>query len=167
MEDREVETLVSCFQTYLRARKLDGYSEKTLHSYKLHLERLILDLGGGTPIDAVQLEHLRSHLTSLTHLQTSSLANKVRALYQLSNIFVVVDREVIQEDNLPWSQGRNKHLTQVGKKGFGIDCARMDQALLSVKSSRCHCGDETDFAFPAFWRIIDCAGAFEGAGVRP
>ena len=162
MEDREVETLVSCFQTYLRARKLDGYSEKTLHSYKLHLERL---MGGGTPIDAVQLEHLRSHLTSLTHLQTSSLANKVRALYQLSNIFVVVDREVIQEDNLPWSQGRNKHLTQVGKKGFGIDCARMDQALLSVKPLRCHCGDEADFALSTSRRFIDCALTFQRAGV--
>ena len=80
MEDREVETLTSCVQTYLRARKLDGYSDKTLYSYKLHLKRLASDLGGGVPVKAIKLEHLRSHLTSLTHLQTSSLANKVRAL---------------------------------------------------------------------------------------
>ena len=73
-------TLTSSIHTYLRARRLDGYSEKTLYSYKLHLKRLILDLGGGTPIGGVRLEHLRTHLTSLTHLQTSSLANKVRAL---------------------------------------------------------------------------------------
>ena len=80
MEVREVETLTSCVRMYLRARKLDGYSDKTLYSYRLHLKRLIVDLGGGTLIDTVKLEHLRTHLMSLTHLQTSSLANKVRAL---------------------------------------------------------------------------------------
>lgn len=73
-------TLASCIHMYLKTRKLDGYSDKTLYSYKLHLKRLALDQGDRTPIGAIRLEHLRSHLASLTHLQTSSLANKVRAL---------------------------------------------------------------------------------------
>ena len=80
MENQEVPTLMSCVLAYLRARKLDGYSNKTLYSYKLHLRRFVGDVGEATPIDAIGLEHLRAHLTSLTHLQTSSLANKVRAL---------------------------------------------------------------------------------------
>ena len=80
MDEQEVSTLASCVQAYLKARKLDDYSDKTLYSYRLHLNRLIADLGDATPISAVKLEHLRTHLTSLTHLQTSSLASKVRAL---------------------------------------------------------------------------------------
>ncbi len=73
-------TLVSCIRTYLKAQKLDGYSNKTLYSYKLHLQGLVLDLDVDTAVQTIKLEHLRAHLTSLTHLQTSSLANKVRAL---------------------------------------------------------------------------------------
>ena len=46
MDRQEVPTLASCVQTYLRARRLDGYSDKTLYSHKLHLKRLALDLGG-------------------------------------------------------------------------------------------------------------------------
>ena len=80
MEGKEIVTLTSCVEVYLRARKLDGYSNKTLYSYRLHLKRLASDFGDGTPVDTINLEHLRTHLTSLTHLQTSSLANKVRAL---------------------------------------------------------------------------------------
>ena len=80
MDRQETLTLTSCIQAYLRARRLDGYSDKTLYSYKLHLQRLILDTGDTTLVAAIGLEHLRTHLTSLTHLQTSSLANKVRAL---------------------------------------------------------------------------------------
>ncbi len=80
MDKQEASTLASCVQTYLKARKLDGYSDKTLYSYRLHLNHLAADLGDATPISMVKLEHLRTHLTSLTHLQTSSLANKVRAL---------------------------------------------------------------------------------------
>ncbi len=72
--------MTNCVEEYLKARNLDGYSDKTLYSYRLHLNRLTADLGNATPIDIIKLEHLRSHLTSLTHLQTSSLANKVRAL---------------------------------------------------------------------------------------
>ena len=71
---------MSCVLACLKARKLDGYSNKTLYSYKLHLQRLISDVGAVTSTDAIKLEHLRAHLTDLTHLQTSSLANKVRAL---------------------------------------------------------------------------------------
>ena len=80
MHDQKVVTLASCVSAYLKARRLDGYSDKTLYSYKLHLRRLITDVGETIPIDTIRLEHLRTHLTSLTHLQTSSLANKVRAL---------------------------------------------------------------------------------------
>ena len=80
MDEREGLTLASCISTYFKARKLDGYSDKTLYSYRLHLKRLASDLGDGTSIITVRLVHLRAHLTSLTHLQTSSLANKVRAL---------------------------------------------------------------------------------------
>ena len=80
MDGQEKLTLASCVQAYLRARRLDGYSDKTLYSYKLHLKRLILDVGCDTVVEEIKLEHLRTHLTSLTHLQTSSLANKVRAL---------------------------------------------------------------------------------------
>ena len=80
MDEQEVLTLTNCVSVYLRARKLDGYSDKTLYSYRLHLKRLMLDVGGETTVAEIGLEHLRAHLTSLTHLQTSSLANKVRAL---------------------------------------------------------------------------------------
>ena len=80
MDRQETLTLASCIQAYLRARRLDGYSDKTLYSYKLHLKRLTTDLGDSAPIESIGLEHLRTHLTSLTHLQTSSLANEVRAL---------------------------------------------------------------------------------------
>ena len=88
-----------------------------------------------------------------------------RAFYQFSHVFVVVDGEVVHEDNLPRSQGRNKHLTQVGKESFGVDRARVDQALLSVESSRCHCGDKADLTFPASRCIIDCTLTFQRAGV--
>ena len=80
MDEQKILTLASCISAYLKARKLDGYSDKTLYSYKLYLKRLASGLGDGTPVDAIRLEHLRAHLTSLTHLQTSSLANKVRSL---------------------------------------------------------------------------------------
>lgn len=69
MEEQKVFTLASCVQAYLRARKLDGYSDKTLYSYQLHLKRLTLDLEDSTLINIIGLEHLRSHLTSLTHLR--------------------------------------------------------------------------------------------------
>ncbi len=80
MDHEEKQTVANCVQAYLRARKLDGYSDKTLYSYRLHLKRLMLDISDSTLVEAVGLEHLRTHLTGLTHLQTSSLANKVRAL---------------------------------------------------------------------------------------
>ena len=79
MEYEEIPTLTICVRTYLEARRLDGYSNQTLYSYKLHLQHLIVDIGEMTAVDEVKLEHLRTHLTGLTHLQTSSLANKVRA----------------------------------------------------------------------------------------
>ena len=94
--DEEKQTVTSCVQAYLRARKLDGYSDKTLYSYRLHLNRLAVDLGNATPIGMVKLEHLRTHLTSLTHLQTSSLANKVRAL---KAFFKLLYEEEILERN--------------------------------------------------------------------
>ena len=80
MDGQKATTLESCIHTYLKARRLDGYSNQTLYSYKLHLQRLTVDIGEMTTVDEVKLEHLRTHLTGLTHLQTSSLANKVRAL---------------------------------------------------------------------------------------
>ncbi len=78
--EQEATTLESCVRTYLKARRLDGYSDQTLYSYKLHLHRLMVDTGDTTAVDEIRLEHLRTHLTGLTHLQTSSLANKIRAL---------------------------------------------------------------------------------------
>ena len=80
MNRQEAPTLASCVFAYLKTHKLDGYSDKTLYSYKLHLKRLMSNMGDEAAIEEIKLEHLRSHLTSLTHLQTSSLANKVRAL---------------------------------------------------------------------------------------
>ena len=80
MGQQEVSTLANCVCEYLKARRLDGYSDQTLYSYKLHLHRLMVDTGDTTAVQEVKLEHLRAHLSSLTHLQTSSLANKVRAL---------------------------------------------------------------------------------------
>ena len=80
MDGQKATTLESCIHTYLKARRLDGYSDQTLYSYKLHLQRLIIDIGDTTAVDEVKLEHLRTHLTGLAHLQTSSLANKIRAL---------------------------------------------------------------------------------------
>ena len=49
MDEQKVFTLASCVQAYLRARRLDGYSDKTLYSYKLHLKRLTLDLDDKYP----------------------------------------------------------------------------------------------------------------------
>lgn len=80
MDEQKVFTLANCMTAYLKTRKLDGYSNKTLYSYKLHLQRLLSDVGGEAVVETIKLKHLRNHLTSLTHLQTSSLANKVRAL---------------------------------------------------------------------------------------
>ena len=80
MDCEEKQTVASCVQAYLRACRLDGYSDKTLYSYKLHLKCLMSDVGDEATIEEIKLEHLRTHLTGLTHLQTSSLANKVRAL---------------------------------------------------------------------------------------
>ena len=80
MDHEEKQTVTNCVQAYLRARKLDGYSDKTLYSYRLHLKRLMLDVNDSTLVEAIRLEHPRTHLTGLTHLQTSSLANKVCAL---------------------------------------------------------------------------------------
>ena len=80
MDHEEKQTVASCVQAYLRARKLDGYSDKTLYSYKLHLKCLMSDVRDEAAVEEIKLEHLRTHLTGLTHLQTSSLANKVRAL---------------------------------------------------------------------------------------
>lgn len=80
MAQQEASTLASCVHGYLKARRLDGYSNQTLYSYKLHLQRLMVDTGDTTAVEEVRLEHLRAHLSNLTHLQTSSLANKVRAL---------------------------------------------------------------------------------------
>ena len=73
MDEKKVLTLASSVDAYLKARKLDGYSDKTLYSYKLHLKRLALNLGDGTPIGVIKLEHLRSHLTSLTQVQSQTL----------------------------------------------------------------------------------------------
>ena len=46
MDEQEAFTLERCVSAFLEARKLDGYSDKTLYSYKLHLKRLTSDLNG-------------------------------------------------------------------------------------------------------------------------
>ena len=71
MEGKEIVTLTSCVEVYLRARRLDGYSDKTLYSYKLHLRRLALDLGADTAIDAIKLEHEIFEVLKQTALQVA------------------------------------------------------------------------------------------------
>lgn len=55
---------------------------------------------------------------------------------QSSDFSVVVDSEVIHEYDLPRFQGGDEYFTQVGKKGFGIHCAGMNQTPLRVESLR-------------------------------
>ena len=57
MDCEEKQTITSCVQAYLRARKLDGYSDKTLYSYKLHLKRLMSDVGDEATVEEIKLEH--------------------------------------------------------------------------------------------------------------
>ena len=53
MDEQEAHTLASCIEVHLKARRLDGYSDKTLYSYELHLRCLALDLNGEITVEAI------------------------------------------------------------------------------------------------------------------
>ena len=73
-------TLTAALRSYLEAKRLDGYGPRTLYSYRRQLQHLAVRLGSDTLVDQIQLEHLRTYLSSFTHLKTSSLANRVRVV---------------------------------------------------------------------------------------
>lgn len=80
MDQSVTPTLTTAIHSYLEARRLDGYSPRTLYSYRRQLHHLASALGKDIPVEHVRLEHLRTYLTSFTHLKTSSLANRVRVV---------------------------------------------------------------------------------------
>ena len=73
-------TLTMAIPSYLEAKRLDGYSPRTLYSYRRQLQHLAVRLGSDMLVDQIQLEHLRAYLSSFTHLKTSSLANRIRVV---------------------------------------------------------------------------------------
>ena len=80
MNRSSIPTLTAALRSYLEAKRLDGYSPRTLYSYRRQLQHLTIRLGSDTLVDQIQLEHLRAYLSSFTHLKTSSLANRVRVV---------------------------------------------------------------------------------------
>ena len=80
MNQSSICTLTTAICSYLEAKRLDGYSPRTLYSYHRQLQHLAVRLGSDTLVDQIQLEHLRAYLSSFTHLKTSSLANRVRVV---------------------------------------------------------------------------------------
>ena len=80
MDQSPPPTLTAAVRSYLEARRLDGYSSRTLYSYRRQLQYLAERLGNDTAVDEIRLEHLRAYLSGFTHLKTSSLANRVRVV---------------------------------------------------------------------------------------
>ncbi len=80
MYQAATQTLTMAIHFYLEAKRLDGYSPRTLYSYRRQLQHLAPTLGKDTPVEYVQLEHLRAYLSGFTHLKMSSLANRVRVV---------------------------------------------------------------------------------------
>ena len=80
MDQSSMFTLTRAIRSYLKAKRLDGYSPRTLYSYRRQLQHLAVRLGSDTRVDQIRLEHLRAYLSSFTHLKTSSLANRVRVV---------------------------------------------------------------------------------------
>lgn len=80
MDQAPTPTLTAATYSYLKAKRLDGYSPRTLYSYRRQLQHLTERLGSDTLVDQIQLEHLHTHLSSFTYLKTSSLANRVRVV---------------------------------------------------------------------------------------
>ncbi len=72
--------LTTVIHSYLEAKRLDGYSSRTLYSYRRQLQHLAMRLGSDTLVDQIRLEHLRTYLSGFTRLKTSSLANRVRVV---------------------------------------------------------------------------------------
>ncbi len=80
MDQAATPTLTTAIHSYLKARRLDGYSPRTLYSYHRQLQHLSESLGDDMSVDQIRLEHLRTYLSGFTHLKTSSLANRVRVV---------------------------------------------------------------------------------------
>ncbi len=80
MDQSSKPTLTTAIRSYLEAKRLDGYSPRTLYSYRRQLQHLAVHLGSDTLVDRIRLEYLRPYLSSFTHLKTSSLANRVRVV---------------------------------------------------------------------------------------
>lgn len=80
MDQLVTPTLTTAVPSYLEAKRLDGYSPRTLYAYHRQLRHLSEHLGEDLPVDEVQLDHLRTYLSSFTHLKMSSLANRVRVV---------------------------------------------------------------------------------------
>lgn len=73
-------TLTTAVRSYLEARHLDGYSPRTLYSYRRQLQHLTERLRHDLSVDEIRLEYLRAYLSGFTHLKMSSLANRVRVV---------------------------------------------------------------------------------------
>ncbi len=80
MYQAATQTLTTAIHFYLEAKRLDGYSLRTLYSYRRQLQHLTERLGSDTPVHEIRLEYLRAYLSGFTHLKTSSLANRVRVV---------------------------------------------------------------------------------------
>ena len=80
MNQSSTSTLTTAIRSYLEAKRLDGYSPRTLYSYRRQLQHLTVRLGSNTRVDQIRLEHLRAYLSGFAHLKTSSLANRVRVV---------------------------------------------------------------------------------------
>ena len=80
MDQSSMPTLTMAVRSYLEAKRLDGYSPRTLYSYRRQLQYLAERLGNDMTVNEIRLEHLRAYLSGFTHLKTSSLANRVRVV---------------------------------------------------------------------------------------
>lgn len=80
MDQLVTPTLTTAIRSYLKAKRLDGYSPRTLYAYHRQLRHLSEHLGEDLPVDKIRLDHLRTYLSSFTHLKMSSLANRVRVV---------------------------------------------------------------------------------------
>lgn len=71
--------LSKAMDSYIAVRAQEGFSPHTLNLYKHQLGKLLEDQGDLELCDFT-LEHFRNHLSKQTHLKSSSLAAKVRAI---------------------------------------------------------------------------------------
>ena len=66
-------------ERYLATRTQEGYSPHTIRAYRLQHQILIRDMGD-VELALVTLDLLRAHVAHLSHLKSSSLGHKIRAI---------------------------------------------------------------------------------------